>query len=226
MTEPLSQATKEYDKHCNEQGVMGKICPSLKSSFPLKRSTIILAAAWTFIIIMGACWHLFEAYRNTQRSAYVEASRSFEKDLVYRRWVAGHGGVYVPATEETPPNPYLAHIRNRDITTTSGQELTLVNPAHMTRQVYELGHKQYGHQNHITSLNPLRPENKPDRWEKKALQAFTQGKTEVSEFTKIGDTDYLRLMRPLTTETSCLKCHASQGYKVGELREASAYQCL
>lgn len=184
----------------------------------MKRNTLILVAGWTAVIVMGACWHLFEAYQNTLQSAYIEATRSFEKDQVYRRWAAGHGGVYVPVSKETPPNPYLSHIKNRDITTTSGQKLTLVNPAYMTRQAYEIGHKYYGHQNHITSLKPIRPENGPDSWETKALQAVEQGKTEVSEFAKIGGTDYLRLMRPLRTEHSCLKCHATQGYKEGDLR--------
>ena len=87
---------------------------------------------------------------------------------------AGHGGVYVPATEETPRNPYLSHIYERDITTPSGRPLTLVNPAYMTRQVFTLGQIQYGLQGHITSLHPLRPQNAPDPWETQALQSFEQ----------------------------------------------------
>ncbi len=152
------------------------------------------------------------------QSAYIQATRSFEKDLVYRQWAASHGGVYVPISKETPPNPYLSHIKNRDITTTDGQKLTLVNPAYMTRQAYEIGYKEFNHQDHITSLNPIRPENKPDSWEAKALQKFQQGKTEVSESAKIGDTEYFRMMRPLITESYCLKCHATQEYKEGDLR--------
>ncbi|MBU0943138.1 MAG: DUF3365 domain-containing protein [Proteobacteria bacterium] len=204
--------------HHKTNDVMTEASPPRKPSFPLQRNAIILATAWTALIILGASWHLFEAYQNTLKSAYISATRSIEKDLTYRRWAAGHGGVYVPVTEETPPNPFLSHLANRDVTTTSGQKLTLINPAYMTRQAYTIGHKYYGHQDHITSLKPLRPENSPDIWETKALQAFAQDKTEVSEPAKIGTTDYLRLMRPLTIETTCLKCHASQGYKVGDLR--------
>jgi len=40
--------------------------------------------------------------------AEVEARASFNKDLVYRRWASGYGGVYVPPSEEYPPNPYLS----------------------------------------------------------------------------------------------------------------------
>jgi hypothetical protein len=90
------------------------------------------------------------------------------KDVVYRRWNAGHGGIYVPVTDETPPNPYL-EVPERDITTQSGVVLTLMNPAYMTRQVHELGAKAFGIQGHITSLNPIRPANAPDSWEARAL---------------------------------------------------------
>ncbi|MHC4441077.1 MAG: PAS domain S-box protein [Planctomycetota bacterium] len=132
--------------------------------------------------------------------------------------MAGHGGVYVPVTEQTPPNPKLSHIAKRDITTPSGRRLTLINPAYMTRQVHELGAKQYGLRGHITSLNPSRPENFPDAWETEALKAFEGGVTEVSKVSEIDGHKYMRMMRPVITEEACLKCHASQGYKLGDIR--------
>jgi len=184
----------------------------------IKRFGWLLAAVWTAVIVLGAGWHLFEIYKNTLELARIQASHSFEKDIVFRRWIARHGGVYVPPTKETPPNPYLSHIKNRDVTTTSGMELTMMNPAYMIRQMHELGREQFGHQGHITSLNPLRPENAPDAWEVKALRAFEHGETVVDGCVKIGNTEYLRLMRPMSIETSCLKCHAEQGYEEGDLR--------
>ena len=88
----------------------------------------------------------------------------------------------------------------------------------MTRQVHELGDKQYGQKGHITSLKPLRPENKPDDWERNALQEFEHGHQEVSSLEPIGDETYLRFMRPFVVEQGCLKCHAHQGYKIGDIR--------
>jgi two-component system cell cycle sensor histidine kinase/response regulator CckA len=146
------------------------------------------------------------------------AYESYKKDLVYRRWATIHGGVYVPITPETPTNPYLSHIPERDISTPSGKKLTLVNPAYMTRQVHELGEKDYGLGGHITSLKPIRPENAPDEWERKALQGFEQNQKDVSSLVTIGNETYFRLMYPMITESGCLKCHTSQGYKVGDIR--------
>jgi hypothetical protein len=65
--------------------------------------------------------------------------------------------VYVPVSEMTPPNPYLK-VPNRDVTTSGGLSLTLVNPAYMNRQVNELAMEMHHFQGHITSLNPIRPE--------------------------------------------------------------------
>ncbi len=99
----------------------------------------------------------------------------FEKDVIYRRWNADHGGVYVPVTQKTKPNPYLDDLE-RDIITPLGKKLTKVNPAYMTRQVHELALKSNGVRGHITSLNPIRPANAPDPWETQALKAFeTEG---------------------------------------------------
>ena len=191
---------------------------TLKPSPHLTRTVIIVTAVWTAVMVATVAWVHLDVHRGILELAYGQADQSYEKDLVYRRWAAERGGVYVRVSEETPPNPYLSHIENRDVTTTSGLELTLVNPAYMTRHVQELESKQYGHLGHITSLDPIRQRNAPDEWEAKALREFERGETEVVELTKIGNAEYLRLMRPLITEEHCLMCHASQGYVVGDLR--------
>ncbi len=153
-----------------------------------------------------------------RRTAWLEASSSFEQDVMYRRWAAKQGGVYVPITEETPPNPYLRHLPERDVTTPSGRKLTLFNPAYMTRQVHEMGRERYGRRGHITSLTPLRPANAPDFWEREALGTLHLGAEEVSAIENLNGVPYFRLMRPLITEEGCLQCHAGQGYAVGDVR--------
>lgn len=142
-----------------------------------------------------------------------------QQDLTYRAWNAQNGGVYVPITEITSPNPYLKEIPNRDIFTNTGQRLTLINPAYMTRQVHELGKERYNTHGHLTSLTPIRLENKADTWETKVLKQFEQGKVDiVSEQVYIENTPFIRVMLPVKTEAYCLKCHAAQGYKIGDIR--------
>jgi len=191
---------------------------SVKRPLHVKRYALIITAAWTMVVVASFIWSFYCERNANLELARAEARGSFNKDLVYRRWNANHGGIYVPVTENTPPNPNLSHLEERDIATPSGQRLTLMNPAYMTRQVYELGVGQYGQRGHITSLNPIRASNAPDAWEEKALKAFAQGATEVTSIESIESEPYLRLMRPMVTEKSCLKCHAAQGYKEGDLR--------
>ncbi len=179
---------------------------------------IIAALIWTGLVVVSCYWNWAQVKQSMLSLAESEAQSSFNKDVVYRRWVAQQGGVYVHPSEKTPPNPYLAHLPNRDLVTTSGQNLTLVNPAYMTRQVHEMGKAQYGLRGHITSLTPLRPGNAPDIWESKALHAFESGAPEVISIETIEGKPFLRFMRPFLTEQSCLKCHGHQGYREGDIR--------
>jgi PAS domain S-box-containing protein len=178
-----------------------------------------IAAAWTVLLASSFAWFYYEGQEDIQEFAKTEARLAISKDNLYRLWVAGHGGLYVPVSELSPPNPYLSHIAERDIDTPSGRHLTLINPAYMTRQVYALANeqKQLLH-GHLTSLKPLRPENFPDSWEKKTLTAFESGVTEEHEVQFMHGEKHLRLMQPLRIEEQCLKCHAVQGYKLGDIR--------
>ena len=134
-----------------------------------------------------------------------------------RDWNARHGGVYVPVTELTQPNPYLKHKR-RDVETTDGRQLTMVNPAFMTRQIAEIAEQAEGIRLHITSRKPIRPANMPDAWEDGALQAFERGESEVLALLQTGDGAVHRYMAPLVVKQPCLACHAEQGYKLGDIR--------
>ena len=186
--------------------------------FQLKSYVLILAVIWTIIFAVSLAWNMVQIEHNALSSARIQARAAYNKDLIYRRWNTSHGGVYVPVTEMTQPNPYLSGIDEKDITTLSGKQLTLINPATMTRNVFELTKVEYGLRGHITSLNPIRAENAPDPWEAKALRAFEKGEREISSIEEIESQEYMRLMSPLITEKKCLKCHAKQGYKEGDIR--------
>ncbi len=183
----------------------------------LRRSVLALTILWTAASATALLWILARERREVSAVARGYAQAAFEKDVAYRQWAAERGGIYVPVSEETPPNPYPAHLDERDVSTPSGRSLTLFNPAYMTRQVHELGMERYGLRGHITSLNPIRPENAPDPWEAEALRTLDSGIAEVTSVEEIDGATYMRLMRPLFIDESCLQCHADQDYVVGSL---------
>jgi PAS domain S-box-containing protein len=177
-----------------------------------------MAIVWTLLMAGIFAINVHQHRQMTTQTAVAEARLHFEKDQAFRAWGTLHGGVYVPVSEQTPPNPHLNHVPERDITTPAGKKLTLINPAYMIRQVFTISSEKYGLNEHITSLQFLNPDNSPDAWEKDALTAFDQGSTEVFEFLDINGAPHLRLMMPMLTTEGCLKCHAQQGYKVGDIR--------
>lgn len=182
------------------------------------RFALALALLWTAAVACMLVWDEHIERKHTDELAKKEARSNFNKDVAFRLWATRHGGVYVPVDARTPPNPGLAHIPERDITTPSGRTLTLMNPAYIVRQMMEEFGDLYGVKGKITSLHLINPGNAPDAWEAAALRRFEQGELEVFEFADIAGQPHLRLMQPLKISAGCLKCHAFQGYKVGDVR--------
>jgi diguanylate cyclase (GGDEF)-like protein/PAS domain S-box-containing protein len=183
---------------------------------------VMYAMAALFFLTIGAFeWHRLGD--NIDSIARERGRGLFTLIELTREWNARHGGVYVPITETTRPNPYLEHPR-RDLTTQDDQELTMINPAYMTRQIAELAEKSTGIRFHITSLKPIRPANAADAWETDALNRFEQGKEmeriELVDNFPFGDVSHpaYRFMAPLYVKKPCLTCHEKQNYKVGDIR--------
>ena len=178
-----------------------------------------------FILLIFASYKYskFKELEFTNTQIINDAKAIFDKDVTLRKWVAMHGGIYVPITDKTQPNPYLADIKNRDITTISGQRLTLMNPSYALRQFMEEFSASYGEKGKITSLKLINPDNAPDKFEEQALNYFQENPQKNTYFKKIknpkGDTE-VRYIRSLKIEKSCLKCHSKQGYKNGDIRGA------
>lgn len=177
----------------------------------------LLALIWSALVAGSLLWNLHQENASVLEMATVATRANIQKDIGYRKWVNSHGGVYVTPTEHTPPNPYL-NIPERDVVTTTGKKLTLMNPAYVLREMQTDFPDDYGTRSRITSLNPLNPANAPDEWEIKALKSFEQGSKEFLEIQQIGGRPYLRLMEPFIVDQGCMKCHAHQGYKIGDVR--------
>ncbi|MDR3682839.1 MAG: DUF3365 domain-containing protein, partial [Geothrix sp.] len=192
--------------------------PSLLLRSGTRRTFAVLLAGWTLVIAGFLGLGEYYGRREDREIALHRAKDSYLKDLAYRRWASERGGVYVPLDAKTPSNPYLAPLPGRDVTTTDGKRLTLVNPAYMTRMVHELSAGEYGLMAHLTSLKPLRPENAPDPWERRALESFERGGREYSELVQDQGRPVLRYMGAFLVEPSCLACHARQGYRTGDIR--------
>jgi signal transduction histidine kinase len=182
-----------------------------------QRHKSLILIGWISIIVLSFFLNIYLMKLNTLKLVKNRAESFFSEIVITRLWNSNHGSVYVPLNEKTQANPYLK-VPNRDIVTTTGQKLTMINPAYMTRQIAELADKYNTIKYHITSLDPIRPANKADKWEAKVLKVFEGNPEGILQKDIIDSISYYRYMAPLNTETSCLDCHAEQGYKIGDIR--------
>lgn len=174
---------------------------------------------WTALIVASLAWNTMLVKESIMSRAYGEARTSINKDLTFRMWGNSHGGVYVPVTETQKPVKWLKHIPGRDVHLPNGGMLTLINPATMLRQLSNQYEEQFSIQGRITSLKPINIENAADEWETKQLVNFENKRsTESWAIENISGIPNLRYLRALNTEVGCLKCHASQGYRIGDVR--------
>jgi PAS domain S-box-containing protein len=188
-----------------------------KSSY-LPHLPVLLLISWTLLIVISALWNVGNLKDQAVNLAKAEARSNWEKDQSFRLWATRHGGLYVTPDERTPPNPYLSHLPNRDVKTTEGQLLTLMNPAYMMRQMTEEFEETFNVKGKITAQVLLNPANEPDAWELMALRKFENGVEEVAEVSTIQGAPYVRLMRPMYMAEGCVKCHGHLGFKEGDLR--------
>ena len=192
--------------------------PAIHTSKAL-RYLLALLALWSLAIAGSFAWNAWSEQQQMNQTALLRARALVQKDVFYRSWNATFGGVYVDKAGGIEPNPYLGEmIADRDLVTVEGVELTKINPALMTRQVFAIQAAGLGIHAKITSLKPVNPLNQADPWENLALEALAVSGDEVSEITTVDGAPMLRYMLPLTTEPACLQCHQAQGYQVGDLR--------
>lgn len=177
----------------------------------------LLACVWTAAVAGSLVWNLADNAREVRSQTLRAAQALLQRDPLYREWSLLHGWVYVPKSlpaEASAPVPD----DNREIVPPSGQTLTLLNPVMVSREVFKLLERQTGIRGHITSLKPFLAANRPDDWERQALEDFEKGREEVSSVETIQGERCFRIMRPLITVPACLRCHEEAGRKPGEIR--------
>jgi len=185
---------------------------------PIISTSVVLFIFLSIFIGFSLYWNITNLYQEKISLATAEAKANWNKDQAFRGWATKHGGLYVKPDKRTPPNPLLAHLPNRDVVTTDGVALTLMNPAYMMNQMTKEYEDTYGIKGRITGKVQLSPKNSPDDWELKVLNEFDRGAKEVIEEESIKGQRYIRLMRPMIMKKGCVKCHGHLGFKVGDIR--------
>jgi len=169
------------------------------------------------IVVCAALYVL--AAEDARDSLEAQASTYADFVLTARLWNSAHQTVYVLKTPQSVSNIYLRDIGvEPDVVTTAGVELTMRNPAAMTREMSELTARSQGARFRLASLKPVNPRNAPDEWERSVLTRFETDKTPASTVKRDGPVEYYHYLVPLIVDETCLRCHEKQGYQAGDVR--------
>jgi len=180
----------------------------------------IIGCSITLIVALGISFHFLTQRQEKLIMGQVETEVRilFKQIVITRKWVADHGGIFMERLPSMKPSPYVPDAEIMDV---KGKHYIIKTPAMVTKDLSEYAREQGLYWFHITSLNLMNPENAPDAFEKDAMRRFEMsGLQELLSVQEIGKSKFLRYISPLYVEESCLRCHAKQGYKVGDMRGA------
>lgn len=151
----------------------------------------------------------------SQQQIIQEAKAHLQGIINTRAWNTQFDGIYVKEKNGLKPNPYL---KDNTLHTDTNETLIRINPAWMTRQISEISNLQDSYHFKITSLLPLNPLNKANKFETEALNYFEKNRNEKYFYSFSNSDKSFDFMGALVVKKACLNCHEYQGYKVGDIR--------
>ncbi len=185
----------------------------------LSNYRLLAIIIWLLAVALSFAWNTVDNMREQNDTAKETARAFFEQIIAARHWNLLQGGIYVYTTKDSPPNKFLPTDK-QFIRDDNGRKLSLISPSDMTRQIAAINREKGQIRFHITSLTPLRPENKPYLWEVNWLESFALGSTEKSGFAEEDGEKIFRYMAPLAHSTSCNPCHTAEKQPHGNIQGA------
>ena len=183
--------------------IVRKIHISLQMKFLL---SIILIIVPVLGIIFT--WESIQNEKQALEEVLNQARVLSRQIILTRQWITDCGGVMVP--QESDGAKDTSYFFDDSMETSRGiyQRFT---PAMVTKKLSQYSNRQDFYRFHLVSLTPLNPENRPDDYEKEALNKFNkEGIVETIRFDQQDKKHHLHYMVPLYLEKGCLECHHIQ----------------
>ena len=177
---------------------------------------INLSLQWKFflciiLIIIPTLGFIFtwSAYQQEQQAVdqVINRARTLARQIIVtRQWVTDCGGLMVPGESKGAEDITFYY---DDRLVTSRGLYRQFTPSMVTKKLSQYSMQQDLYHFRLTSLTPLNPENKPDAFEKEALERFeSEGIAEAYRMNERSDS-HLQYVVPLYLEKGCTKCHSS-----------------
>ncbi|MCP4343769.1 MAG: DUF3365 domain-containing protein [Desulfobulbaceae bacterium] len=201
-----------------------------------KNQSIFLKIFSLFFVVtlLFVASHVLVAQKVQREFLRKQASSVSRQIVLTRQWIASLGGVWSKdGYSET--HGFLTEYQDASLEDQAAV-FYLHNPALATREISSLADIKYGYSFRVVSDRFREPQNKPDLFEKTALQKISQDKR---GFYDRFEGKLYRYTEPLLVKKGCLRCHgdlkkdvnepmrsillkkygnSAFGYKVGDVR--------
>ena len=147
----------------------------------------------------------------------VNQARILSRQIILtRQWITDSGGVFV--NQESEGARDIACFFDDTMQTAQGSYRRFT-PSMVTRKLSQYSNRQDLYRFRLASLNPLNPENKPDNFEREALNLFKSERLdETFRYAHRNGTQFFQYMVPLYLEQQCLECHNREEDSVNAVR--------
>ncbi|MFT5451816.1 MAG: diguanylate cyclase (GGDEF)-like protein/PAS domain S-box-containing protein [Enterobacterales bacterium] len=176
---------------------------------------LLITFVWTGIFLFSLWTYIQNENETVDKLAINVIQSNYAEIDAFRHWIAHQGGVYVQTSDDINPNPALSHLVERDISTPSGKQLTLVNTPIILRQLIKEQPTSFNA--HMASLDPINLQNTADEWERDALEMLSDGFDEHCDIVDYKDGIYMRLIKPARFKAACGTCHTNTNLKSGDI---------
>lgn len=167
----------------------------------------IVAVVWTGILFSLYLWAASAERDHLSKVAALRAESVANHTQALRGWIGGHGGVYVEMNAGEEQSYLPGNIPESEIATPSGRKLSLLSSSAVLAKISKEFKRGSGDHVRLISKQPMNPDNMPDEWEEKALEALEGGAKKVEGFVDDGMGSMFRLMYPMELQPRCLRCH-------------------
>jgi len=188
-------------------------------NFKLIRPFFISLCLVIFLFIIAISGYLFQHINTQMLERLREQAISYTGLIHYiKSWNTFYEYIYVEKKQGVESSEYLRKMGiTPDVSTKDGRTFTIRNHAIVISEISKRSEQQDGVKFRITSLAPISSTNAPDAFERDGLVAFTSGRREFYQLINNQSQPLYRYMTPLYVEPSCLECHKSSNYQLGNV---------
>ncbi len=175
----------------------------------------ITSATTTVIFGLLLFWFSSQQEEHIMEQVRKQAVILCKQIVLTRQWVADHGAILVPKTDEVRSSPFLEkpYLEGDDGTT-----YTKVSPSMLTKILSDRAKKSELYSFRLTNTDRMNPSNVPDEFEAEALRIFRSSHQEgIFTIEHVGQKTVLRYVAPVFVNENCLQCHMAQRYKPGDV---------